>query len=113
MRRLSSREHGFVDYGVAVVELALPRLLGAGSGARRLLRFSGANAALLGAVTQHDLGVVKVLPMRAHLALDAAFAAVFLAAPFILDDESRRVRVALAALGASGALTAAVTDPDR
>ena len=113
MRRLTTKEHGLVDYGVAALELALPTVLGAGEAARRLLHVSGANAALLGAVTAHELGVVKLLPMRAHLALDGLFAATFLAAPFALRDEPRRVRVALGALGLSGALAAALTDPDR
>ena len=112
VRRLSRKEHGVVDYTVAVLELALPAMLGAGSAARRLLRLSGANAALLGALTKHELGVVKLVPMRAHLALDGAFAAVFLAAPLMLRDEPGRVRLALAALGASGALIATFTDPD-
>ena len=49
--------------------------------------------------------------MRAHLVLDGVFAAVFLAAPFLLEEESRPVRIALAALGVSGASTAALTTP--
>ena len=113
MRRLTPREHGVVDYAVAALELTLPALIGARSGASRLLRLSGANAALLGAVTKQPLGVVKLLPMRAHLAVDAVFAAVFLAAPLALRSEPARVRVTLAALGASGALTAALTDPEE
>ena len=113
MRPLSSKQHGFVDYGVAAVELLLPRFLGAGATGRRLLKFSGMNAALLGGVTQHDLGLIKVVPMRVHLALDGAFAAVFLGAALFLRSEPPRVRAALAALGASGALAAALTDPDR
>ena len=113
MRRLSTKEHGLVDYGVAALELVLPRVLGAGKSASRLLRLSGANAALLGALTKQELGIVKLVPMRAHLALDGAFAATFLAAPLLLRDESRRVRGALALLGLSGAAAAALTDPDR
>ncbi len=113
MKRLSRRQHGFIDYGVGALELFLPRLLAPGPAAGRLLRVSGLNAVLLGAVTRHELGVVKLLPMRAHLALDGVFATVFLAAPFVLRDERPRVRGALAALGSTGALAALLTDPDR
>ena len=102
-----------MDYGVAAIELALPRLLGAGPAARRLLLLSGANAAVLGAVTQHELGLIKLVPMRAHLALDGIFAAGFVGAATLLEGEPRRVRVAFVALGVSGALAAALTDPDR
>jgi hypothetical protein len=113
VRRLSKKEHGFVDYGVAVLETALSVALRPGTPGRILLRFSGANAALVGAVTDQPLGLVKLLPMRVHLALDAGFAAVFLGAAALLRGEPARVRVALSALGASGAAAAALTDPDR
>ena len=110
--RLSPRQHGFVDYGVAALELALSSFLPAGVRARRLLRASGLNAALLGALTDYDLGLLRVVPMRVHLALDGIFAATFLAAPVALRDEDTSVRIALAMLGFGGAVAAAATDPD-
>ena len=113
MKPISRRQHGIVDYAVAAVELVLPAVLPAGPRARKLLHLSGANAALLGAVTDQELGLLKLVPMRAHLALDGVFAATFLAAPFVLDDESPTVRATLALLGASGAAAALLTDPDR
>ena len=110
--RLSRRQHGFVDYGVAALELALSSLLPAGVRARRLLRASGLSAALLGALTDYDLGLLRVVPMRVHLALDGIFAATFLAAPAALRDEGTSVRIALTMLGLGGAVAAATTDPD-
>ena len=112
MKPISRRQHGFVDYGVAALELALAQALPAGRRARLMLRVSAVNAALLGMLTRYELGVVKVIPMRVHLALDAVFAAGFLAAPLLLDEEDAGVRATLAALGATGAAVAALTDPD-
>ena len=110
---LSRKQHAIVDFASAAVELALARMLSSGPGARRFLTFSGANAALFGLLTRHELGLVKLVPMRAHLALDGVFAAAFLAAPWFPKDEDTTVRATLAALGVSGALAALLTDPDR
>ena len=112
-RPLSRRQHALADFGFAAVEIALPFVLGASPKARRLLVGSGLNAALLGAITKHELALVKLVPMRAHLALDGVFAATFLAAPLLLDEDDATTRVAVAALGASGAAVAALTNPDR
>ena len=109
---ISRKQHAFVDFASAAVELALPRVLDAGPAARRLLTFSGTNAALLGLLTRHELGLIKLVPMRAHLALDGVFAAGFLAAPWFLDDEDAEVRAAIVALGVLGGLAALLTDPD-
>ena len=112
-RPLSRKQHALVDFASAAVELALPRVLSMGPGARRLLTFSGSNAALLGLLTRHELGLVKLVPMRAHLALDAVVAAAFLGAPLLLDEEDASVRAAIVSLGVLGALAALLTDPDR
>ena len=81
--------------------------------ARLLLTLSAANAAAVGALTRHELGVVKLIPMRVHLALDAGFAALALGAAALLRGERAGVRGAIAALGFAGAAVTALTDPDR
>ena len=113
MRPISRKQHAVVDYATAATELVLPHLLPASSSARQLLRFSGLNAGVLGALTKHELGVVKLVPMRLHLALDGVFAATFLAAAALMSDEPPAVRATLAALGVTGAAAAFLTDPDR
>ena len=112
MRPISRKQHAILDYLSAATEFALPQLLPAKSGARRLLRLSAANAAALGAVTRHELGLVKLVPMRVHLALDGAMAALFLGASAFMADEEPAVRRALAGLGVAGALAAILTDPN-
>ena len=111
--RLSRKQHAVLDYVSAATEFALPRILPAKTGARRLLTTSAANAAALGALTRHELGLLKLVPMQPHLALDGAMAAVFLAASAYLTDEEPSVRRALAGLGIAGGLAALLTDADR
>ncbi len=59
-------------------------------------------------LTRYEMGLVKILPMKAHLALDAASGAALCAAPFFLEDESDEVKAALIGLGLFE-LTAALT----
>jgi hypothetical protein len=110
--RIGRRAHGFVDYGTAATELALAALLPATRRTRLLFVSSAVNATLLGAVTDYELGLVRLLPMKAHLALDAVFAATFAGAAATLD-ETPLVRAVLGALAATGTAAAALTDPGR
>ena len=110
-RPLSRKQHGFADYAFAAIELALPRVVETSARARWPLTISGANALLLGLLTKHELGLVKLVPMRVHLALDGVLAAGALAAPALLPD-GRGVKGAIVALGASGGAVTALTDPD-
>ena len=112
MRRIGRRGHGYVDYGTSVLELVLAFALPATRRTKLMLASSAFNAAVLGAFTDYELGLVRLLPMRAHLALDGVFAASFLGAAATLD-ESPLVRGVIAGLGASGAAAAALTNPDR
>jgi hypothetical protein len=112
VKLLGRRAHGFVDYGTAAVELALAAALPAKRRTKLLLVISAVNAAALGALTKYELGLVRVVPMRVHLALDGLFAASFVLAAATFDEQPP-ARAALAGLGAVGACVAAVTDPDR
>jgi hypothetical protein len=87
---ISTRAHGVLDYASAGTLLALPRLLGWTPTVRTLL--TGSALATLGAslLTKYELGLVKVLPMPGHLALDGLTAAMHAAAPFLLFDEADR-----------------------
>ena len=86
---ISSRVHGMLDLAVGAKLLVLPSLLGTG-GTRsgRLLRAAGAGTIAYAALTKYELGVAKVLPFRAHLAIDAASAGGMLAAPWLLGLRS-------------------------
>ena len=85
MPQLFSRKfHAYIDYPVALGLLLMPLLLGFGSAAALLSVLTGIAALLLTAVTDHETGVVKLLPYNVHLAVDAIVGLAFLIAPFAL-----------------------------
>ena len=45
---------------------------------------TGVAALLLTVLTDHETGLIKVLPYSLHLAVDAAVGVAFIAAPFVL-----------------------------
>jgi hypothetical protein len=85
--------HGVVDYQAgALLMTVLPGLTGIeGTRAARQIRTAGAIHAGYSTITDYPLGVVKVLPFKAHLALDAVGAVALAATPF-LTGEWRRGR---------------------
>jgi|SRR3954471_20573051 hypothetical protein len=84
-RPVDSTLHGVVDYsaGTALTTF-LPRALGVqGTRAGRQIRTSGAVHAAYSMMTDYPLGVVKLVPYQAHLALDALGALALAATPFV------------------------------
>ena len=107
---ISTRQHGVVDYLFAASTYALPRVLPASERARALLTGSSLGVVGMSALTDYELGLVKVLPMKGHVALDLALGALLVAAPLLLHEEDGRVRAALAGMGALGAVVALLTE---
>ncbi len=115
VRPISPRLHGVLDYATATQLLALPTLLRtAGDPSGRVLQAAGAAYLGTAATTRYDLGLVKLLPFRAHLALDAVGAAGLAAAPFLLGARSKGPRhwVPHVAVAATEVLVVALTRPD-
>jgi hypothetical protein len=83
-RPVDSTLHGVVDYTAGTFLLtALPKLAGIeGTRSARQIRTAGAIHAGYSTLTDYPLGVVKALPFKAHLALDAAGALALAATPF-------------------------------
>ena len=77
--------HGVTDYTVGTLLLtAFPKLAGIeGTRAATQIRLSGAFHAGYSTVTDYPLGAVKLLPFKAHLALDALGAVALAATPFV------------------------------
>lgn len=80
-----------IDYGTAVGLLALPRLLRMDPFLTKLLTGSALLTAVYSFFTKYELGVVKVLPMKAHLGLDAAQSVALAAAPFAFAQTRRSI----------------------
>jgi len=90
MRFVTKRIHAFLDYPVAIALIALPFLLGLGESNALALQLSvatGIAAFILTLLTDHHLGVVRVISYRMHLTVDFLVAIVFIAAPFIFSFE--------------------------
>lgn len=76
--------HAYLDYPVALSLMVLPFALGMGGSSPLALWLAvsvGAAAFLLTFFTDHQLGIVRVLPYPVHLAVDLAVGLLFLAAP--------------------------------
>ena len=85
LRVIPAAVHGVLDYLASGANLALPRLLGLQDApwAARVLRFDGAAGLGYSLFTDYELGALKALPMRAHLALDAAKGVFMAASPWL------------------------------
>ena len=97
---ISPRVHGVLDYMTAGFMFALPRVLGWSPSATRVMDCSAAMATAYSLMTRYELGLVKVLPMKAHLALDAVSGAGMLGAAAVMEDEDPEVRCTIACVGA-------------
>jgi len=87
MRFVTKTMHAYIDYPVGLLLIAAPFILGIGASnpiAMWLSVVTGVAALILTFLTDHETGVVKVLPYSFHLMVDFAVGVAFVAAPFIL-----------------------------
>ncbi len=90
MKFVTKRIHAFLDYPVALALMSLPFLLGLGSSNSLALYLSvgtGVAALLLTLLTDHHLGVFRVISYQWHLIVDFMVGITFVLAPFILHFE--------------------------
>ena len=115
-RGVSTRTHGVLDLVSAGALLAAPRLFGLekDSRAASVLRMAGGGAAAYSMLTDYEFGLVKLLHMRAHLAMDAASGAFLASSPWLLGfaKNGPRYWVPHALMGA-GEVLAALTSRTR
>jgi hypothetical protein len=84
-RPIDAALHGVTDYSVGTTLMTVfPSLVGiSGTTAGTQIRVAGAVHAGYSTLTDYPLGVVKVIPYKVHLALDALGAAALAATPFV------------------------------
>ncbi len=90
MKFVTKRIHAFLDYPVAIALIVLPIVLSLGSSNQLALYLSiatGVAALILTILTDHHLGVYRVLSYKFHLTVDFLVAIVFIIAPFIFSFE--------------------------
>ena len=86
LRFVTRTIHAYLDYPVAIALIGLPFLLGLGESNPLALWLSvvtGIAAFVLTVLTDHHLGLIRVLPYKLHLAVDLIVGLTFLAAPFL------------------------------
>lgn len=114
-RPVDSTLHGVVDYSMGALLLtALPLLAGVQSTrSARQIRIAGAVHAGYSTLTDYPLGAVKLIPFKAHLALDALGALALGTAPFVTGQyrRGRRQWVPHVALCVTELASLAITDP--
>ena len=89
-RPISTMVHGILDYVTAPTLIALPRMLGWGQKVTWLLNGAGVGVLGYSLLTRYELGLVKVLPMKVHLAIDMASGGMLALSPFILLKKRER-----------------------
>ena len=80
--------HALLDYPVAFMLMGAPFILGLGEShlaAKWLAVGTGVAALILTLLTDHKLGVIRILPYWFHVLVDGMVGAVFLAAPFVFS----------------------------
>jgi hypothetical protein len=115
MRRpLGSRGHGIMDYvtGASLLGASrLPPLRGRFAGT--VAAATGANVLGLSAVTDYEVGALRLLPFKAHLAMDALTGIGLLALPWIADAaESAVDRIVPLTVGVMELGAVLATDPE-
>ncbi len=83
----SQKFHAYIDYPVALGLIAMPFILGIGASnpiAMWLSVVTGVAAFVLTFLTDHETGVIKVLPYKFHLAVDFMVGAAFVVLPLVL-----------------------------
>lgn len=88
MRFITKKIHAYLDYPVAVALIVLPFVLGLGNSnplAFQLSIGAGIAAFILTLLTDHQLGVYRIIPYKGHLAVDALVGIVFVIAPFVFS----------------------------
>ncbi len=114
-RLISPRIHGMLDYLTGSLLVAAPAVLGLryGSAAGRALWMAGAAHAGYSIFTDYELGAVRAIPMRVHLALDTAGAVALATSPWALVKRRRDWRhwAPHAFLGVYELVAVAMSDP--
>jgi hypothetical protein len=114
-RPVDSTLHGIVDYtAAATLTTVFPRLVGVqGTRSARQIRTAGAIHGTYSTLTDYPLGIVKAIPFKVHLGLDAVGALALAATPFVTGQYRKGPRqwVPHVALCAFELASLAITDP--
>ena len=90
MRFIPRSLHAVLDYSVGLFLATTPWTFGFPRGAATIIPIVlGLGAVLYSLLTDYEGGLIRLLPFRIHLLIDAVSAAVFLVSPFLLHMGDR------------------------
>lgn len=104
MKFISPRFHGLMDYATAAAMIVLPRQLGFSTPTTNLMIGAGAGILGMSLLTRYPMGLVPVLPMKAHLVADAAMDALLIREANQLEKSEPKARNAILGLAIAGTL---------
>src|SRR3954452_7888260 len=114
-RPIGSTLHGLTDYQVGTTLMTIfPKLAGIeNTDSATQIRVSGAAHVAYSTITKYPLGIVKLLPYKAHLALDAVGAIALAATPFVTGQWKKGPKQFVPHLGIAAfeLMSLAMTDP--
>jgi len=87
---ISPRIHGVLDYTTSAAVTAAPYLLGFPKSARRMCQALSASYTGLSAMTDYPLAAKRVVPFKAHGAVELGLAALLPAAPWLFGFAKHR-----------------------
>jgi hypothetical protein len=96
---ISTEMHGILDYLTIGTFAMLPKLLGLSRPLSCAVQSVALTKLCYTLLTDHELGVVRKLPMKAHLALDCVGGATLAALPFVFGEDDEVATATLVALG--------------
>ena len=116
-RPITSRMHGMLDYPAGVLLIAAPWIFGfsdVGGAAVAVPVIVGIAVILQSLITDYELSVARILPLRAHLMVDVAAGIVLAASPFVFGFADEGLNAWLPHVVAGIGLVAAglMTRPD-
>jgi len=81
---IDTKTHGYIDYLMGLLLIAFPFLFTIPDGAATtLLIVLGAGTILYSLMTDYELGLIRILPMKVHLGIDLISGLLLIAAPWL------------------------------
>lgn len=109
MRFISPKAHGVMDYATAGAMVALPRMMEFSKATTNLMTGTGATMLGMSLLTRYPMGLVRVLPMQAHLAADGVLNALLIREASRLGKKEDQARNTIMGMAISGIAIALMT----
>jgi hypothetical protein len=113
---ISRQAHGVADYAYAPLMFTAPKIAGFQdeTNAVRVCLMIGGGVLAVTMLTKAEWGVFRVVPFKAHLALDVAVSLFSLAAPWLFGfANNKKARNTFIAMGTVGAIVTTFSQPDE